>query len=258
MRTAGRFRNVVEAAIGRRAPGVASAQECLHLLGLVFGLDGHLGNGEWPVRCDFYVLDDLPVDVVLSSDFLFQLDLFSLRYGVFFVNPGPAAVAAAFCGITQLPSYRSLFAKLAAKKQAAGAARGTVEDWTSPLAFTPTMVLRELERREQTDAAIGRVTDPARAGALRQAEARRRKEWDGWRDHHRTAWASSSHQPLGRVSDGTPRGGGNWGDPAGSMATPSISARSRQSSDRGSGVTAAIPVVTVLPASGLGLAPAAG
>lgn len=73
--------------------------------GLVSGLDWDFGNGEQPVNCDFYVIDDLPVDAVLSSDFVLELDLFSSKYKTFFVQPNPWHQdddGALFCNIRSL------------------------------------------------------------------------------------------------------------------------------------------------------------
>lgn len=73
--------------------------------GLVSGLDWDFGNGEQPVNCDFYVIDDLPVDAVLSSDFVLELDLFSSKYKAFFVQPNPWHQdddGALFCNIRSL------------------------------------------------------------------------------------------------------------------------------------------------------------
>ncbi|KAK1984943.1 hypothetical protein LZ30DRAFT_710041 [Colletotrichum cereale] len=47
--------------------------------GIVRGLKWTFGGIERSVFCDFYVLSGLPVDVVLSGDFLFELQVFS-RY----------------------------------------------------------------------------------------------------------------------------------------------------------------------------------
>ncbi|KAI6565001.1 hypothetical protein MCOR03_002149 [Pyricularia oryzae] len=55
--------------------------------GLVSGLEWDFGNGDRPTKCDFHVIDDLPVEVILSSDFIFDLDLFSSRYETLFVQP---------------------------------------------------------------------------------------------------------------------------------------------------------------------------
>ncbi|KAK2029928.1 hypothetical protein LX32DRAFT_692836 [Colletotrichum zoysiae] len=47
--------------------------------GIVRGLKWTFGSTQQSVVCDFYVLDGLPVDVVLSGDFLFEFQVFS-RY----------------------------------------------------------------------------------------------------------------------------------------------------------------------------------
>ena len=53
--------------------------------GLVKGLQWSFGDSGEAVTSDFYILEDLPVDIVLSNEFLFELDVFS-RFGEYLVQ----------------------------------------------------------------------------------------------------------------------------------------------------------------------------
>ncbi|KAI6367216.1 hypothetical protein MCOR25_004954 [Pyricularia grisea] len=58
--------------------------------GLVSGLDWGFGNNDTPVNCYFYVINNLPLDLILSCDFVLDLDLFFSKYKTFFEPPKPS------------------------------------------------------------------------------------------------------------------------------------------------------------------------
>ncbi|KAM0547242.1 hypothetical protein ACHAPJ_010504 [Fusarium lateritium] len=56
--------------------------------GLIRDVAWQFGGSKERVKCDFYVLDNLTVDAVLSNHFLFELDVFT-RFGNQMVDAGP-------------------------------------------------------------------------------------------------------------------------------------------------------------------------
>ncbi|KAI6446241.1 hypothetical protein MCOR22_003929 [Pyricularia oryzae] len=153
--------------------------------GLVSGLDWDFGNGEQPVNCDFYVIDDLPVDAVLSSDFVFELDLFSSKYKAFFVQPNPWHQdddGALFCNIRSLKPLGKILSGFFRGSSSSSPAR-PVDDLTLREAFSDDMVKRELDLRDEVDAYFSKLAEPERS-ERRDAEDKRRAEWDRWRDLH--------------------------------------------------------------------------
>ncbi|KAJ9142790.1 hypothetical protein NKR23_g6944 [Pleurostoma richardsiae] len=72
--------------------------------GLVRGLDWRFGDSAETVKCDFYVLDGLPIDVVLSNEFLFGLDAFT-RFEGFIVPIASAEELAELYNIRRIGSY---------------------------------------------------------------------------------------------------------------------------------------------------------
>ncbi|KAF2803329.1 uncharacterized protein BDZ99DRAFT_355545, partial [Mytilinidion resinicola] len=71
----GDFRCELEFADGSRA----------YTEGMVTGLDWSYGDSETTSLCDFHILENLPADVVLSNDFLFEGQAFS-KYEEFFYD----------------------------------------------------------------------------------------------------------------------------------------------------------------------------
>ncbi|KAJ4256057.1 hypothetical protein NW762_009131 [Fusarium torreyae] len=59
-------------------------------IGLIRDVAWQFGGSEERVQCDFYVLDNLTVDAVLSSHFLFELDVFA-RFGNQMVDASPTS-----------------------------------------------------------------------------------------------------------------------------------------------------------------------
>jgi predicted aspartyl protease len=53
--------------------------------GMVFGVDWMFGDAGAVFKCDFHVLNNLPADVILSNEFLWEQDVFS-NYGQYFYN----------------------------------------------------------------------------------------------------------------------------------------------------------------------------
>ncbi|KAL2837484.1 hypothetical protein BJY01DRAFT_251443 [Aspergillus pseudoustus] len=91
------------------------------------------------VRCDFQVLDDPCVDVILSKDYLFGLDVFSENHESFFDTELNEKLYQ-LCNIRLIGRYSP--ALNVAEEQ-------YLEDVISPDAFGPEMMQRELARRDR-------------------------------------------------------------------------------------------------------------
>ncbi|KAB5518666.1 hypothetical protein GE09DRAFT_1044492 [Coniochaeta sp. 2T2.1] len=121
-------------------------------------------DGRETVRCDFHVLDDLCVDVVLSNEYLFETRAFS-KHGDSLVDVGLEE------GVSQLHQLTTLAV-------------------TSPDAFGAEMVRRELWRRDLIRDSIKALPEDRREAAA-QEEAERKRRWDELRETHRLRWASA-------------------------------------------------------------------
>ncbi|KAI1739570.1 hypothetical protein F4680DRAFT_422004 [Xylaria scruposa] len=127
------------------------------------------------VRCDFYVLNDLCVDVILSKNYLFELNVFSEHQGCFFDTYSEEDLSQ-LCNIRLIGRYGDNLNVLEEKY---------LEDMTSPDAFSPEMIQRELARRDQIRDEILNLPENQREAAT-QAEAERQSRWQDLRQAHRT------------------------------------------------------------------------
>ncbi|KAL8334540.1 hypothetical protein RB598_009019 [Gaeumannomyces tritici] len=137
--------------------------------GIISGLDWDFGNGDGPVHEDYYVLDDLPVDVVLSGDFVLDMDLFSSKYADFFVQPGHTYSAdgdALFCAIRR------------AKNKPTRIDPATY--WGNANVFTHEIERREWDRQDQADAEISKLPESEQP-ERRAAEEKKRQDYEVWK-----------------------------------------------------------------------------
>ncbi|KXH52666.1 hypothetical protein CSIM01_11278 [Colletotrichum simmondsii] len=149
--------------------------------GLVRGVEWAFVASRQRVKCDFYVLQDLCTDVVLSNDFLFGLDVFSNQSG----------------SLSEL-SYREhypelLLISLKGKGQSESPRRmdladidGRLQQYcsvTSKDAFSRQQVLAELNYRDDVDERIDAM-DPEEQEVARRAEFERRWKWEDLRQSH--------------------------------------------------------------------------
>lgn len=133
------------------------------------------------VRCDFHVLDDLCVDVILSKDYLFDLNVFS-EYSNCFYNTSPEDNFSQLCNIRLIGRYGDALNILDEEY---------LEDVASPNAFGPDMVRRELARRDLIRDEISALPENEREAAV-QAEARRQHQWEDLRQAHQARWRTAS------------------------------------------------------------------
>ncbi|KAK2595013.1 hypothetical protein QQS21_007267 [Conoideocrella luteorostrata] len=141
--------------------------------------------GETTIRCDFHVLDDLCVDVVLSKNYLFDLDVFS-KHEEYFFNVDSGADISHLCNIRLLGRYGDALNTLEEEY---------LEDVNSPVAFTPDMIQRELVRRDQIRDEIMALSEYEQEAAS-EAEAERQRRWQDMREiSRRRVGAESSSIP---------------------------------------------------------------
>ncbi|PHH87374.1 hypothetical protein CDD83_8961 [Cordyceps sp. RAO-2017] len=132
-------------------------------------------------RCDFHVLDDLCVDVILSQSYLFETKAF-LENGHCFFDADSEEVLYHLCGIRLLGRY--------------GDALETLEeeyffDVASPDVFSTEMVQRELARRDRIRDVIAALHEKQREAAAR-AEEERKRRWQDLRETHRARLAGQT------------------------------------------------------------------
>lgn len=137
--------------------------------------------GGTTVRCDFHVLDDLCVDVVLSKNYLFDLDVFS-ESSEYFFNVNSDDDLFQLFNIRLIGRYGDTLNILEEEY---------LQDVTSPDAFGPESVQRELARRDQIRDEILALHENQRKAAT-QAEAERQRRWEDLRQAHQTRWITAS------------------------------------------------------------------
>lgn len=139
------------------------------------------------IQSDFHVLDDLCVEVVLSGDYLFEMRVFSDQRDCFLESNSEEDV---FCNIRLISRYGETLSDLEDEY---------LEDVTSPNAFSPEMVQRELARRDHIRDEIFSLPEGGREAAS-QAEAERQHRWDDLRRAHRLRWEAGTSRTLSSLN----------------------------------------------------------
>jgi hypothetical protein len=80
-------------------------------MGIVHNATWTFGDSSKTVCCDFYVLDNLLVDVVFSNDFIFGLDVFS-RFNHFMIDLDSMPDLSEFCNVRLISKYSQELARL--------------------------------------------------------------------------------------------------------------------------------------------------
>ncbi|KAF4467235.1 hypothetical protein FALBO_5894 [Fusarium albosuccineum] len=132
-----------------------------------------LGNSEQVVSCDFYVLDGLSVDVVLSNDFIFELGLFS-RFNHLMANIDSFPDLSEFYNIRLIGKYSPELSRLE---------EAYLDDLNSSNAFSPEAVKAERVRRDQIRDVIDTLP-LSRQEQARRDENNRQEIWDRCRSQH--------------------------------------------------------------------------
>ncbi|KAF4853527.1 hypothetical protein CGCSCA4_v002345 [Colletotrichum siamense] len=140
--------------------------------------------GDNTVRCDFHVLDGLYADVILSKDYLFDLNVFS-KYTESFINVHAIEDISLLCGIRLVE--QELYTLEGLERDFPRAVTSTLPD-----AFNAQAVKRERRRRTLADKMIERLPDSERLEATKVEEGKRRR-WDMARLRHKEP--SKGQQP---------------------------------------------------------------
>ncbi|KAI8948004.1 hypothetical protein F4801DRAFT_604968 [Xylaria longipes] len=134
-------------------------------------------SGDHSIRCDFLVLDNLLVDIVLAKDYLFDLDVFSNCTAHFTEDEDIEHLDV--CGIRLVREFGERFGNMLGQLE-----DDSIEDMISQDAFSPVMVNREWTRRDRIRDEIEALGDNKRAEA-EAAETRRQEQWERARADHR-------------------------------------------------------------------------
>ncbi|KAK1731967.1 uncharacterized protein BDZ83DRAFT_11226 [Colletotrichum acutatum] len=131
------------------------------ICGLVRGVEWTFAASQQSVRCDFYVIEDLCTDVVLNSEFIFGLDVFSAQSESLSELPDSEdysellLISLKSNGYFNLPQREDVFNI----------------DLNSPDASNRQRVLAELNYRDEVDDLIDTL-DPDKQEAAERAELR--------------------------------------------------------------------------------------
>ncbi|SCN87331.1 uncharacterized protein FFB20_07912 [Fusarium fujikuroi] len=127
------------------------------------------------IPCDFYVLDDLKADIVLSSHFIFQHEIFSQFEGdIIDMSLIPERDFGDLYNIRLISHYSSALRSLEAS---------SIADMNSPGSFSPGAIKAERVRRDQIRDAINAL--PLEQQDQARIDERNRQEiWDGYRRRH--------------------------------------------------------------------------
>lgn len=172
------------------------------------------------VHCDFHVLDNLCVDVVLSNDYLFETRVFSENSDCFFDTDSEEDLLQ-LCNIRLIGRFSDGLGGLEDEYLEDGENNSQLfksltnaRTVSSLDAFSPEMVSREVARRDLIRDKIGALPQSQREAAS-QAELERQRRWQALREAHRLRRAagvsgspsSTSQEPTHRTATdaGIPR-----------------------------------------------------
>ncbi|SPO03232.1 uncharacterized protein DNG_05914 [Cephalotrichum gorgonifer] len=160
--------------------------------GVVTDVEWRVGDED--IRCDFYVLKDLREDVILNSDYVLDVGVFS-RYTDSLVSKDCYRAESELCNIRVIGGYSDRLDELEAE---------SAIDMTSPDDFGPRKTQDELVRRDKIRDEIGKIPDAKTRAEAEAAENIRQKNWELERDKHRLllrTFLSHSSIPTGRMQD---------------------------------------------------------
>ncbi|TRX97957.1 hypothetical protein FHL15_001167 [Xylaria flabelliformis] len=183
--------------------------------------DGIVRDAIWSssghsIRCDFLVLNDLPVDVILDKNYLFDMDVFSSCTANLMEDDDIEHLDA--CGVRLVREFGERFG--GALDQLEG---DSIEDVISEDAFSPAMIDREWGRRDRIRDEIEALKQNERAEA-EAAEARRQEQWERARAEHRLRWAQAQ-PPRGLTAGSTPQRSPQVALAQSQLAPPKITSR---------------------------------
>ncbi|KAL3459156.1 hypothetical protein BJX64DRAFT_265370 [Aspergillus heterothallicus] len=160
--------------------------------GIVRDVSWRVGKTE--VYCDFYVLNGLCVDIVLSNDYLFEFNIFSECSG-FFLDDSYEEEEELWrlCNIRLISQYGQKLDKLEEE---------SLQDMTTPNAFSPNKIQRELARRDQIRDEIASLPEDKQSAA-RLDESERQRRWEELRRVHRARWNTATEAATQPASSST-------------------------------------------------------
>ncbi|KAG4255758.1 hypothetical protein FPRO03_04706 [Fusarium proliferatum] len=127
------------------------------------------------IPCDFYVLDDLKADIVLSSHFIFEHEIFSQFEGdIVDMSLIPERDFGDLYNIRLISHYSSALRSLESS---------SIADMNSPGSFNPGAIKVERVRRDQIRDAINALP-PEQQDQACIDERNRQEIWDGYRRRH--------------------------------------------------------------------------
>lgn len=154
--------------------------------GLVKDVDWSFDDSDTSYQCDFHVLDNLSVDIVLSNDFLFDVNAFSEYDSSFFDEDDVSAE-----GYVELSLVRQISWLSDRIQKAFGRKTQEVTDTNQGQQEDER---RELQRRDAIDDAIAGMPEDSPSEVRDKKEARRME------DHRRERWRQVHLQrPAGSV-----------------------------------------------------------
>ncbi|KAI8632378.1 hypothetical protein F5Y19DRAFT_362346 [Xylariaceae sp. FL1651] len=128
-----------------------------------------------PIKCDFYVLEYLPVDIILSNSFVHSFDVFS-RYEDCLIDVSLCHESEIF-GISLIGKYDEELRNLENEYQ---------QDLASEDPFSPEMVKKESARRSEIREKINNLPQEKQASATRDEHERQRQWQEHWERHRQT------------------------------------------------------------------------
>ncbi|KFH48380.1 hypothetical protein ACRE_005590 [Hapsidospora chrysogenum ATCC 11550] len=152
--------------------------------GLVRNLAWQFHGGEPPIRCDFHVIDNLPVDAILSNTIIDEYNVFS-EYDNRLVRLESAGHKSGVYNIRLAEKCRDEIAHLD---------DSFVQDMTSDTPFTPEIIERERARRDVIRDRISGLLEHERPGQLEREILRQARFDQEWAKHRERAAAAGGRQ----------------------------------------------------------------
>ncbi|KAI0102157.1 T-complex protein 11-domain-containing protein [Nemania sp. FL0031] len=140
-------------------------------------------SGCHSIRCDFLVLDNISVDVILAKDYLFDMDIFSNCTN--YLTEDDDMEQLDIYGIRLVRVFGDRFGTALDQLE-----DDSIEDVLSQGAFSPEMINREWARRDRIRDVIEALDETRRVEA-EAAEERRQEQWERARVAHRQRWAQT-------------------------------------------------------------------
>ncbi|KAL7765805.1 hypothetical protein ACKLNR_003721 [Fusarium oxysporum f. sp. zingiberi] len=138
-------------------------------MGCIHNATWTFGDSDQQTSWDFYVVNDLPVDILFSNEFIFEFDLFS-KFEHFMVDHEFSLGLPGFYNVRLISKYSPELARL--------------EEESNNDLRSPSAVRVERVRRDRIRDTIDALHDPAKQNEARVKEKQRQKQWDTRRKEH--------------------------------------------------------------------------